>query len=119
MIKNTTINLRVNSEKKEQASEILSSLGMTLSQAFDLMIHQVCAVRGLPFEVKQRLPMELNDGYGSYMCEFGYTHDYSKHDWDAIEAEMNDPNTKTYKTTEEMWAAIEAEDDEDNEEAEV
>jgi len=83
--KNTTINLRVDSEVKEQAKEILSSLGLTLSEAFNLMLHQVRIAHGLPFEVKQRLPVELNDGNGSYICAFGHVHDYSKFDFDAVE----------------------------------
>jgi len=78
MPENTTINLRVDAEVKEQAGEILASLGLSLSQAFNLMLHQVRVARGLPFEIKQRLPLELNDGHGSYICEYGYIHDYSK-----------------------------------------
>ena len=58
MAKNSTINLRVDSEVKEEAGEILMSLGLTLSQAFNLLLHQVRLVRGLPFEVRQRTPPE-------------------------------------------------------------
>jgi len=57
MSKNATINLRVNAEVKEQAGEILASLGLTFSDAFNLLLHQVRIQRGLPFEIKQRLPM--------------------------------------------------------------
>ena len=85
MSKNATINLRVDSEVKDQAGEILASLGLTLSEAFNLLLHQVRIVRGLPFEVKQRLPIELNDGHGSYVCEFGHVHDYGKSDFAAAE----------------------------------
>jgi len=58
MAKNTTINLRVDSEVKEEAGEILMSLGLTLSQAFNLLLHQVRMVRGLPFEIRQHEPPE-------------------------------------------------------------
>jgi len=58
MAKNTTINLRVDSEVKEEAGEILMSLGLTLSQAFNLLLHQVRIVRGLPFEIRQHKPPE-------------------------------------------------------------
>ena len=51
MSKNTTINLRVNAEVKEQAGAILSSMGLTFSEAFNLMLHQVRIQRALPFEV--------------------------------------------------------------------
>ena len=111
MAKNVTINLRVDSEIKEQAGAILSSLGLTLSEAFNLLLHQVRIVRGLPFEIKQRLPVELNDGHDSYICEYGHVHDYSKFDFDAVEREIADPNTKTYNSAEEMWADLRAEDD--------
>ena len=110
MAKNTTINLRVDKEVKEQASEILSTLGLTLSEAFNLLLHQIRMVRGLPFEVKQRLPIELNDGNGSYICEYGHVHDYSKFNFDAAEREIADPNTKIYNDAEEMWADLDAED---------
>ena len=113
MAKNTTINIQVDSEVKEQAGEILESLGLSLSQAFNLMLYQVRSARGLPFEIKQRLPIELNDGYGSYICEYGYVHDYSKFDFDAVEREINDPNTKAYDNVEEMWADLFAEDDDE------
>ena len=78
MAKNTTINIRVDSEVKAQVEEIFANLGLTFSQAFNLMLHQARIVRGLPFEVKQRLPVELNDGHGSYICAYGHVHDYSK-----------------------------------------
>jgi len=56
MAKNSTINLRVDSEVKKEAGEILMSLGLTLSQAFNLLLHQVRLVQGLPFEVRQHTP---------------------------------------------------------------
>ena len=111
MSKNTTINLRVDKEIKEQAGEILESLGLTLSEAFNLMPHQVRIVRGLPFEIKQRLPVELNDGHGSYICAYGHVHDYSKFDFDAVEREIADPSTKIYASVEEMFADLDAEDE--------
>jgi DNA-damage-inducible protein J len=51
MSKNTTINLRVDSEVKKQAGLILDAMGMTFSEAFNLMLHQVRIQRALPFDV--------------------------------------------------------------------
>ena len=51
MTKNTTINLRVNSEVKEQAGMILDAMGLSFSDAFNLMLHQIKIQRSLPFEV--------------------------------------------------------------------
>jgi DNA-damage-inducible protein J len=49
--KNSTINLRVNSEVKEQAGMILDAMGLSFSDAFNLMLHQIKIQRSLPFEV--------------------------------------------------------------------
>ncbi len=51
MSKSTTINLRVDSEIKEQAEEILASMGLSFSEAVNLLLHQVRIQRALPFEV--------------------------------------------------------------------
>ena len=51
MTKNTTINLRVNTEVKEQAGQILNAMGLTFSEAFNLMLHQIRIQRCLPFDV--------------------------------------------------------------------
>ena len=51
MNKNTTINIRVNAEVKEQAGMILDAMGLTFSDAFNLMLHQVRIQRCLPFDV--------------------------------------------------------------------
>ena len=51
MAKNSTINLRVNSEVKEQAGMILDAMGLSFSDAFNLMLHQIKLQRSLPFEV--------------------------------------------------------------------
>ncbi|MDR2088845.1 MAG: type II toxin-antitoxin system RelB/DinJ family antitoxin [Clostridiales Family XIII bacterium] len=51
MAKNATVNLRVDSEVKKQAGEILESMGLTLSEAFNLMLHQINIQRALPFDV--------------------------------------------------------------------
>ena len=51
MSKNTTINLRVNSEVKEQVGLILDEMGLTFSDAFNIFLHQVRIRQGLPFSV--------------------------------------------------------------------
>ena len=51
MKKNATINLRVNAEVKEQAGMILDAMGLSFSDAFNLMLHQVRIQHCLPFEV--------------------------------------------------------------------
>ena len=51
MNKNTTVNLRVNSDVKEQAGIILDAMGLSFSDAFNLLLHQIRIQRGLPFNV--------------------------------------------------------------------
>ena len=51
MNKNTSINLRVNAEVKEQAGNILEAMGLTFSDAFNLLLHQIRIQRSLPFDV--------------------------------------------------------------------
>jgi len=50
MSKDTTINLCVNAEIKEQADAIFSEMGLSLSDAFNSWLHQVCIQRVLPAE---------------------------------------------------------------------
>ncbi|MDR2591119.1 MAG: type II toxin-antitoxin system RelB/DinJ family antitoxin [Oscillospiraceae bacterium] len=113
MPKNTTINLRVDSHVKEQASEILASLGLTLSEAFNLLLHQVRIVRGLPFEIKQQYPIEINDDCGSYVCEYGHIHNYKRFDFDTVEKEIASPNTKIYDNVDDMWSDLTAENNDE------
>jgi DNA-damage-inducible protein J len=51
MAKNTTINIRVDLEVKEHAGIILDAMGMSFSEAFNLMLHQIKIQRALPFDI--------------------------------------------------------------------
>jgi DNA-damage-inducible protein J len=51
MLKTTTIRARITPTVKNQAERILSSLGMTASDAIQLLFYQIQLRRGLPFEV--------------------------------------------------------------------
>ena len=51
MSKNTTINIRVDSEIKEQAGKVLDTMGLSFSDAFNLLLHQVKIQRCLPFDI--------------------------------------------------------------------
>ena len=51
MLKTTTIRARITPTVKSQAEKILSSLGMTASDAIQLLFHQIQLHRGLPFAV--------------------------------------------------------------------
>ena len=81
----TTITARVDSEKKRQAEEIFNDIGMTLSGAFNIFLHQALLVQGLPFPVRKEHP---NRKTLAAMRE-------------AI-ALANDPDAKTYASVGEM-----------------
>ena len=51
MSKNATLNLRINSEIKKETGEILANMGLTFSEAFNLMLYQVKIHRALPFDI--------------------------------------------------------------------
>ena len=53
MNKSTTFTFRLNPEIKQEASELFESLGITLSDAINLFLHQSLSEGGLPFEVKR------------------------------------------------------------------
>ncbi len=52
MSKKGFINVRVEENTKKEVDEILETLGINMSTAIDLFLHQVLLNRGLPFEVK-------------------------------------------------------------------
>jgi len=60
-------------------------------------------------DIKQRVPIELNDGHGSYICEHGHIHNYSDFDFDAAEHEAAALSTKIYNTVDEMWEDLDTE----------
>ncbi|MBO5139302.1 MAG: type II toxin-antitoxin system RelB/DinJ family antitoxin [Peptococcaceae bacterium] len=53
MNKSTTFTFRLNPEVKQEASDLFESLGITLSDAINLFLHQSLREGGLPFDVKR------------------------------------------------------------------
>ena len=53
MAKSTTFTFRLNPDVKQEAAELFESLGITLSDAINLFLHQAIKEGGLPFEVKR------------------------------------------------------------------
>jgi len=74
-----TIQIRVDDTLKASADALFASMGFDTSTAVRMFLSAAIDNRGLPFDVKKRQGrIELNDGYGSYICEHGYVHDYKK-----------------------------------------
>jgi len=49
---NTTLNIRIDSRVKEQATKILNDLGMKASTAISLFFRQIILHGGIPFDIK-------------------------------------------------------------------
>ncbi len=92
--------VRINDKIKEEVTPILSDLGISLSEAINMFLHQIKINNGIPFALKRKSQIELNDGYGSYICEHGHLHDYSKIDLEKEEKVAED--SQTYDNAKEM-----------------
>lgn len=96
--------VRINEKIKEEVTPILSDLGISLSEAINMFLHQVKINNGIPFEVKRKNRVELNDNYGSYICEYGHLHDYSKINLEELEKEGT--YSKKYDSAKDMMQDI-------------
>ena len=70
----TTINIRLDTELKRQMEEVASSIGLTVTAAFNVFARQFVAHRGFPFavvepEVSEREFAQLMDDIYSSMHE--------------------------------------------------
>ena len=77
---NAHINIRVDSDIKNKAIDVFSSLGMDMSTAINIFLRQAIRKNGIPFEVvneqtkKRRTPPQLG-------CMKGRIHEAADHDW--------------------------------------
>ena len=81
----TNFTVRLDTKVKADAEKLFNDLGMTLSGAFNIFLHQALLVQGLPFPVRKEHP---NRKTLAAMRE-------------AI-ALANDPDAKTYASVGEM-----------------
>ena len=81
----TNFTVRLDPQVKEDAEKLFSDLGMTLSGAFNIFLHQALQAQGLPFEVRRKQPNKVTLA--------------------AMEEALllaKDPNAKTYSSVEEL-----------------
>ena len=52
MAKNETLHIRVNENVKANAEKTLDILGISISEAVNMFLHQIPLVGGLPFDVR-------------------------------------------------------------------
>ncbi len=98
--------VRINDNIKKEVMPILEDLGLSLSEAINIYLHQIKLNNGIPFELKRRKIVELNDGYGSYICEYGHLHDYSNVNFKEIEKDIDG---RTFDNVEELKKTLKGE----------
>ena len=81
MAKTANLYARIEPEVKEEAEQILSSLGISVSNAINMFYKQIILQKGIPFELKlpenhpinihsmtsKQLDMELEKGYADML----------------------------------------------------
>ena len=90
LTQNKNFTIRLDAKVKEEAEKLFADLGMTLSCAMNIFLHQALIVRGLPFEVRQEHPNKTTIA--------------------AMEEAIrlaNDPKTRRFKTVEELMEDLE------------
>ena len=88
--KTTNFTVRLDTRVKADAEKLFGDLGMTLSGAFNIFLHQALLVQGLPFAVRKE---PLNRKTLAAMRE-------------AV-ALANDPDARTYASAEDLMRDIE------------
>ena len=99
--------VRINDNIKKEVTPILEDLGLSLSEAINIFLHQIKLNNGIPFALKRGASIELNDGHGSYICEYGHLHDYSKMNFRELEEEAI--KNKSYDSVEDLMRDIDEE----------
>ena len=56
MAKTSNLNIRIDPEIKEQAEQLFSQFGITITDAINMFLHQSLNFGGIPFELKTDKP---------------------------------------------------------------
>jgi len=56
MAKTSTLNMRIDPKTKERAEQIFADLGITVTEAVNLFLHQAIIYGGIPFNLKVERP---------------------------------------------------------------
>lgn len=57
MAKTATVSMRIDEQTKHDTEEVLQSLGLNMSTAFNMFCKQIVAKQGLPFRVQKSTPV--------------------------------------------------------------
>jgi len=55
-MKTATYNIRIATDVKTQAEELFTAMGLDLGEAIDIFLRRSIRERGLPFEVREKIP---------------------------------------------------------------
>lgn len=92
-----TLHVRLDGKRKKQAQKILEQLGLDLSQAVRLFIHQICITDGVPLQL---------------LTENGFSVDEEEAILRDVHAARAGKGVKRYKTVDDLFrAAYAATDD--------
>ena len=95
-LKNNTkpanMHIRVNPEVKETAMLVLSEMGISLSDVFNMLLNQIA--------IQHRIPFEIVDS--KYVCAYGHLHDYSK-----ISPSSEEDYSEPFDNLDDFWKALE------------
>ena len=75
-------NIRIDKQLKEQSSQVLEGLGLSLSGAINMFLRQVILQDGLPFKVEYPKPsrsLKKAIKEGERFCDYGLTDNYAGH----------------------------------------
>jgi len=98
------MHIRVNPEIKANVEPILSAIGLSFSDVFNLMLNQIYLKKRIPFDLSS---MELTEN--------GYTKEFEAEILKEAEQcyeDIKNGTAKTYKNVKELFDALEEEDDE-------
>jgi DNA-damage-inducible protein J len=56
MAKTSNLNMRIDPKTKDQAEQIFSALGITVTDAVNMFLHQAIIYGGIPFDLKVERP---------------------------------------------------------------
>ncbi len=92
----SNINVRVDSEIKSMSTDILNSLGLDMTTAINIYLRKIIDSNGIPFPVQRRFNKETEEAIA-----------------EANKIASGEIKAKSYKNTQEMFADIFSEEDDE------
>ena len=104
--RSASMHIRVNPEIKAKAEPILTAIGLSFSDVFNLTLNQIY--------LKRRIPFELSS---TQLTENGYTPDFEAQliaESDELHAAVANGTAKLYQNAAELFADLDTEDDDND-----